>query len=283
MSGTKVGWIGLGNMGIPMSKRLIKAGFELTVYNRNPQKTDDLTSLGAKTIATPLLLINEVEIVFIMISDDQAVAEIFNGDNGLLKSATTNKIIVNMSTISPSISREMALLCKQNGNYYLDAPVSGSVKQAEEGQLVIMVGGDQITYQKIESVFLHLGKMSLLVGDTGAGNTAKLAINTLLAIQAQSLAESVIFAENNGIQKTDLLNLINNSALGSVFIKIKGDAIINQNFKPVFALKHIAKDLRLAKTEGINSPLANTAYQSFAEAECTLGNDDIIAIANYLS
>lgn len=283
MSNIKIGWIGLGNMGIPMSKQLIKAGFDLTVYNRNSLKTEELVKLGAKTATNPSLLIEEVELIFIMVSDDQAVAEIFNGDNGLLKSTTTNKIIVNMSTVSPSISREMALLGKQNGHHYLDAPVSGSVKQAEEGQLVIMVGGDQAIYQKVEAILSHLGKMSSLVGNTGAGNIAKLAINTLLAIQAQGLAEAVIFAENNGIQQTDLLNLINNSALGSVFIKIKGDAIINQNFNPVFALKHIAKDLRLAKAEGIDSPLANTAHQSFHEAAPTHGNEDIIAIANYLS
>ena len=283
MNNIKLGWIGLGNMGIPMSKQLIKAGYDLTVYNRNSLKTEELVKLGAKTVANPSLLIEEVEIIFIMVSDDDAVAEIFTGDNGLLKSTGTNKIIVNMSTVSPSISREMALIGKQNGHYYLDAPVSGSVKQAVEGQLVIMVGGDQAIYQKVEAILSHLGKMSSLVGNIGAGNIAKLAINTLLGIQAQGLAEAVIFAENNGIQKTDLLNLINNSALGSVFIKIKGDAIINQNFNPVFALKHIAKDLRLAKAEGINSPLANTAHQSFHEATVTHGDEDIIGIANYLS
>jgi 3-hydroxyisobutyrate dehydrogenase len=283
MSNSKLGWIGLGNMGIPMSKQLIKAGFDLTVYNRNPLKTEELVKLGSKTAANPSQLIDGAEIVLIMVSDDQAVVDIFTGDKGLLKSTATHKTIVNMSTISPSISREMASLCKKNGHNYLDAPVSGSVKQAEEGQLVIMVGGDEATYQKVATVFSHLGKISSLVGETGAGNIAKLAINTLLGIQAQGLAEAVNFAENNGIQKTDLLNLINNSALGSVFIKIKGEAIISQNFNAVFALKHIAKDLRLAKAEGINSPLADTVLQSFQEAEATHGDQDIIAIANYLS
>jgi 3-hydroxyisobutyrate dehydrogenase len=278
MNTTKIGWIGLGNMGNPMSKQLLNAGFPLIVYNRNFSKTDELIALGAKTAISPSDLIDQATILFMMVSDDQAVAELFKGENGLLKSAVTDKIIVNMSTVSPAISKEMAILCKEKGNYYLDAPVSGSVKQAEEGQLVIMVGGDETTYQKVEAIFAILGKMSLLVGNTGAGNTAKLAINTLLAIQAQGLAETMVFAADHGIQKTDLIHLINNSAIGNVFMKIKGDAIINQNYKAAFALKHIAKDLRLAKAEGISSPLADTAYQSFQDAEARLGNEDIISI-----
>ncbi len=282
MNTTELGWIGLGNMGNPMAKQLIKAGFPLRVYNRDSLKTAELIALGAKNAISPSSLLDEVEVLFIMVSDDRAITELFNGDKGLLASSATEKIIVNMSTVSPAISKEMALLCKEKGNFYLDAPVSGSVKQAEEGMLVIMVGGDEIAYQKTEAVFSILGKMSMLVGDTGAGNTAKLAINTLLAIQAQGLAETMQFAENNGIQKTDLINLINHSALGNVFMKIKGDAIINQNYKAVFALKHIAKDLRLAKSEGISSPLADTVYQSFQDAEAELGNEDIISIVKTL-
>lgn len=273
MNTTKLGWIGLGNMGNPMAKNLIKAGFPVTVYNRNSSKTTEFN-----TAVNPSTLLDEVDAVFVMVSDDNAIKEIFSSEGGLFSSLATDKLIINMSTVSPAISKEMALLCREKGNYYVDAPVSGSVKQAEEGTLVIMVGGDELTYKKAEPLFSILGKMSLRVGDIGAGNTAKLAINTLLAIQAQGLAETLVFAENNGIQKTDLINLINNSALGNPFMKIKGDAIINENYKAVFALEHIAKDLRLAKDEGINSPLANTVFHSFQEAEAALGAEDIISI-----
>jgi 3-hydroxyisobutyrate dehydrogenase len=279
---TELGWIGLGNMGNPMAKQLIKAGYPLTVYNRDFVKADEFIELGAKNAVSPASLIDKAAIVFIMVSDDKAIDELFKGENGLLISTAAGKIIVNMSTVSPALSKEMASLCQEKGNYYLDAPVSGSVKQAEEGTLVIMVGGDKKVYQKTEALFSVLGKMSLHVGDTGAGNTAKLAINTLLAIQAQGLAETMVFAENNGIQQADLIHLINNSALGNVFMKIKGDAIINQNYKAVFALKHIAKDLRLAKAEGITSPLADTVHKSFQNAEDTLGTEDIISIVKTL-
>lgn len=283
MNTEKLGWIGLGNMGNPMAKHLLNAAYPLFVFNRDVSKTEELVALGAQNVAYPSSLMNEADVVFIMVSDDQAIYELFTQKNGLLASNATNKIIVNMSTVSPTISKEMASLCKEKGNYYLDAPVSGSVKQAVDGQLVIMVGGDETIYQKTKALFSILGKLSLRVGETGAGNTAKLAINTLLAIQAQGFAETMLFAEKNGIQKTDLTNLISNSAIGNVFMNIKGDAIINQNYKAAFALKHIAKDLRLAKAEGINSPLANTAYQSFQDAEVELGNEDIIAIVKRLA
>jgi 3-hydroxyisobutyrate dehydrogenase len=274
----KIGWIGLGNMGNPMSLQLIKAGYPVTVYNRSKDKEEALLSSGAALAASPKQLIQQTSVVFIMVSDDKAIQDIFSGDDGLLAANTSGKVIVNMSTVSPGISKEMAGLCKQQNNVYLDAPVSGSVKQAQEGQLVIMVGGDQQAFEQVKPMFEKLGKLAMRVGDTGTGNTAKLAINTLLALHVQGLAETVVFARQNNIDTSDLLTLINNSALGNPLIKIKGDAIINSNYKAAFALKHIAKDLRLAKSEGLDTPLANTAIKTFEAAEAGLGDEDIIAV-----
>jgi len=282
METTEIGWIGLGNMGIPMAKRLLDAGFPVTVYNRSQEKTVELAAHGAKNAATIAALVTQSVFIFLMVSDDHAIAQLFKSEDGIFATGASGKIFVNMSTVSPEISREISSLCEENGNEYIDAPVSGSVKQAEDGQLVIMVGGDSATYSKVEPLFSVLGKMSLLVGQTGAGNMAKLAINTLLAIQAQGLAEILLFAEKNQVKPSDLTHLINNSAIGNVFMKIKGDALINQNYKAVFAIKHIAKDLRLAKAQGIASPLAETVYHSFQEAEPSLGNEDIIAIVKQL-
>lgn len=283
MSTTNIGWIGLGNMGIPMSGQLIKAGYPVTVYNRSKEKEASLKATGAAIAATPKELIQQTDIVFIMVSNDEAISEIFNGDNGLLSAKVTGKIIINMSTVSPDISKRVAALSKEQGNHYLDAPVSGSVKQAEDGQLVIMVGGEASIFEQAKPVLEKLGKLALLVGDTGAGNTAKLAINTLLSFHAQGLAEAVVFAQQHHIKTEDMLTIINNSALGNVFAKIKGDAIIKDNYQAAFALKHIAKDLRLAKAEGLNSPLAKVAYHTFQEAEAEFGNEDIIAIIKQIS
>jgi 3-hydroxyisobutyrate dehydrogenase len=279
----KIGWIGLGNMGSPMSLRLIKAGYNVTVYNRSREKEQALKGLGASVASSPRILMEQVDVIIIMITDDQAIREIFTGDNGLLGTKINGKIIINMSTVSPGISKEMASLCSQNGNDYLDAPVSGSVKQAEEGQLVLMVGGTETILEKAKPIFEHLGKLTLLVGSTGAGNSAKLAINILLAFHAQGLAEAVIFARQNTIKTTDLITLINNSALGNPFSKIKGDAIIQNNYKAAFALKHIAKDLRLAKVEGLKTPMGEIAFQTFQQAEPVLGEEDIIAIIKHIS
>ena len=145
-----------------------------------------------------------------------------------------------------------------------------------------MTGGDAETFEQAKPILEKIGRMVMLVGDTGAGNTAKLVINTFLAIQAQGIAEAVAFAQQNGIQETDLMTLINNSALGSAFIKIKGDAIVNKNFNALFSLSNIAKDLRLAKDLGLSAPLGQVAYQTFQDAEPTLGNEDVIAVYKHI-
>lgn len=281
MSTIAIGWIGLGKMGIPMSEQLIRAGYPLTVYNRSKEKEAGLREMGASTASSPALLMESTEIVFVMVSDDAAIREIFQGKEGLLaagEKSPAGRIIINMSTVSPAISREMAAACRQAGHHYLDAPVSGSVKQAQEGQLVIMVGGEAAILEQARPVLEKIGRLAMRVGDPGAGNTAKLVINTLLGVYAQGLAEAVVFAQRNGIETADLITLINNSALGNVFIRIKGEAIINDNYQAAFALKHIAKDLRLAREIGLDTPLGEVAYQSFQQAETTLGDEDIISI-----
>jgi 3-hydroxyisobutyrate dehydrogenase len=283
MNKTKIGWIGLGNMGIPMSEQLIKAGYPLQVYNRSKEKESALKAMGAGVASSPAELIQSSDIVILMVSDDQAVRQIFNAENGLLSVKTNGKIIVNMSTVSPGVSKEMAALSAELGHKYIDAPVSGSVKQAQEGQLVIMAGGSESTFLKVKPVFEVLGKLAMLVGETGAGNSTKLAINSLLALYAQGLAETVIFANQQGIKTEDLLTLIGQAALSNIFTKIKGDAILNDQYNAAFALKHIVKDLTLAKNEGLSSPLATTALETFKQAEPSYGEEDIIAVIKQLN
>ena len=282
MNKTNIGWIGLGNMGAPLAQRLLDAGHPVTVYNRTKEKEAALTAIGAATAPTPAEVIKRTDILFLMVSDDKAMWDIFSGDSGLLSAKASGKLIINMSTVSPAISRDFASACHEQGNEYLDAPVSGSVKQAQEGQLVIMVGATAAAYEKATPVLQLLGKLVLHIGDSGMGNTVKLAINLLLSIHAQGLAEATIFAQRHGIKTEDFLTIMNNSALGNVFAKIKGDAILNDNYKPAFALKHIVKDLRLAKAEGWGTPLAETAYQSFQQAQARFGEEDIIAIKKQL-
>lgn len=278
MEQLNIGWIGLGNMGAPMSVQLIKAGYKLNVFNRSKDKAQSLQSIGARIVSSPAELLTLSDIIFVMVSDDEAIKQIFTGTDGLLEQDLNNKIIVNMSTVSPGISIEMASLCKTKGGNYLDAPVSGSVKQAETGTLVIMAGGEETAFNQVKPIFEKLGKLSMLVGETGAGNNAKLAINGLLALYAQGLAEAVLFAQSKNIDTQSLLTLIENSALGNIFTKIKGEAIVNENYNAAFALKHIVKDLNLAKAEGLVSPLAKTALATYEGAAEEHENEDIIAV-----
>ena len=282
MEQKKIGWIGLGNMGIPMAEKLINANYPVSVYNRNSAKAEALIKMGASDCSSTSGLLDSSDVVFIMVSDDEAIKQIFESENGLLASGSSGRTIVNMSTVSPEISIEMAGRCTAKGNFYLDAPVSGSVKQAETGTLVIMVGGDKQIFETTKPVLDCLGKLTLHVGETGAGNNAKLAINALLAVYAQGLAETVLFANEKGVKTQDLLELINNAAIGNLFTKIKGEAILQNNFKAAFALKHIVKDLKLAQNQGLNSPLAKAAIATFKAAEETSAEDDIIAIINSL-
>ena len=269
-------------MGVPMVKRLLEADYPVTVYNRTNAKAEALSEYTVSVVLSPAELFLQSEIIIIMVSDDNAIRDIFTGANGLLSSGVNGKVIINMSTVSPEISKEMAELCLKQGNQYLDAPVSGSVKQAEAGLLVVMVGGEEAVFEHAKPVLDHLSKLTIRVGNNGAGNSAKLAVNALLGIMSQGLAEVVLFAQSNGIESGDLLNIINNSAMGNVYMKIKGEAILENKFQAAFALKHIAKDLRLAKQCGLNSPLGETIYKTFLDAEKEFGEEDIISVIKKL-
>ncbi|MCC3156764.1 NAD(P)-dependent oxidoreductase [Hymenobacter sp. 15J16-1T3B] len=278
----QLGWIGLGNMGTPMARRLLEAGYAVTVYNRSKDKEAPLRAAGATTAASPAALLQQADVVFLMVSDDQAIQEVFGGPDGLLAAPGPGKLLINMSTVSPGISREMAARSQEHGHSYLDAPVSGSVKQAETGQLVVMVGGDAAAYERAQPLLAHLGKLSLPLGPTGNGNLAKLAINSLLGVYAQGLAETLLFARQHGLRVEDMQTIVANSALGNVFSKLKGDAILADNYQAAFALKLLAKDLRLAQAEGLGTPLAAAVHETFQQAEPALGDEDVIAVIKHL-
>lgn len=283
MNNNKIlGWIGLGKMGKPMSESLIKAGNNVIVYNRTKSKEAPLKKEGVATATSPKELTEQADIVFLMISDDKAVKDIFHGKDGILAADVKDKIIVNMSTISANISREMAAALQEKGGYYLDAPVSGSVKQANEASLVIIAGGEKDIFEKLKPLLETIGKKAILVGDTGAGNVTKLAVNTFLGVVTQGLAEVINFSRSKGIKTGDLMEILNNGALGSPFVKIKGDAAMAEDYNAAFTLSHLTKDLRLAQEAGLNAPLGNAAYQTFSSAEAELGDEDVIAIIKKL-
>lgn len=281
-----IGWIGLGNMGVPMASNLIKAGFPVTLYNRTKEKAEPLTAMGASLAENPYHLLEQCDVIISMVSDDDAVKELYLGANGLLNGLTPNsrtRIFVDMSTVSPETSRLVAAECAARGVSFLDAPVSGSVQPAKEGKLVILVGGDRTAYETVKPVFDVLGKLSLHLGDNGFGSKAKLAINLFLAITAQGIAETVLFARQMGISTEDMLTIITESAMGSPLARMKAPFILADEFPAAFALKHMAKDLRLAKGEGLDLPLGESVWASYQKAlQEGFGDKDLMAILHSL-
>lgn len=278
-----IGWIGLGNMGIPMAKNLLEAGYTLNVYNRTASKAESLVNQGAALANSIQDLCAESDVVITMLSDDQAVKGLFLGEGGLLNCPVDGKLIINMSTVAPKTSYELEEMCKAVGARFLEAPVSGSVKPAEDGALIILAGGDEDNFRAAQPLFEKLGKLSFWLGSVGAGSSAKLAINYFLALTLEGLAETVLFAKKNGIKAGDMLRIVNEGACGSPLTKLKTSAIVAGDFPAAFALKHMVKDLRLAREQGIDFPLAQPLAETYKKAmDKGLGEEDVMAIITYL-
>ena len=276
----KIGWVGLGTMGTPMVKNLLSKGFPVCVYNRTREKEKELIKLGASSARSLQHLSQVSELVITMVTDDEAVEEVYNG---LLADPSPGTLMIDMSTVSTKISRKLAKDCSNKGVRFLEAKVSGSVKPAEEGQLVIMAGGTMKDYQQALPVFEVLGKSSSHIGEVGIASAAKLCLNYFLALTMQGLAETALFAQQLNIEITDMLNLVNESALGSGVTRLKSQTILSNDFSPAFALKHIAKDLRLVQKEGMPFPLFSPLLATFQTAfQMGYGEEDAISIIRFL-
>ena len=274
-----VGWIGLGNMGIPMCRNLIKAGYPLTVYNRTKDKEKALTDAGASLADSATALLSACNIVFTMVSDDEAVKEIYTGKDGLLQSPNgKGKLLINTSTISPETSKWLAEQCNKKGVAYLEAPVSGSVKPAEDAALIILAGGSKEAFDKAKPVLDCLGKRVMHLGDCGNASLAKLAINLLVGFNVQGLAETMIFARRHGIDANDMLTIINEGGCGNGITKAKTPLLLSGDYKPAFSVKNTAKDMRLIKNAGIETPMAETLINTYQTALKKHADEDMMAV-----
>lgn len=283
MSKIKIGWVGLGAMGMPMARNLLNKGFQVCVYNRTREKEKELIDLGASSAVSLRHLSQVSDLLITMVTDDEAVEQVYDGDNGLLADPSPGTLMIDMSTVGTQISKRLAKHCKDADVRFLEAKVSGSVKPAEEGKLVIMAGGSVADYQQALPVFETLGKSSFYMGDVGKASAVKLCLNYFLGLTLQGLAETVLFAQQQHIDKEAILNLINESALASGVTRLKSQAILSNDFSPAFALKHITKDLKLVKEEGMTFPLFSpllATYQS--AAQMGYGEQDAIGIIRFL-
>ncbi|WP_424768196.1 NAD(P)-dependent oxidoreductase [Paenibacillus sp. sgz302251] len=279
----KIGWIGLGHMGIPMATNLINAGVPLFVYNRTEEKAKTLVDKGAVYCSSPKEVAEQADIIFTMLTDSSSVEQVFSGEEGVFHASTEGKLIVDMSTISPEDSRRFAALAIKKGASFLDAPVSGSIKPAQEGKLVILVGGNSRDVEICRSYFNILGKTFIHFGDHGSGSFAKLVINSLLAITVQGTSEVLLLAEKGGLDREQVLHMIGESAVGTPLIQGKKELFLKEEFVPAFMLKLMTKDLGLAldaaRQSRISLPLTETAKVHYSKANDNgKGDMDLTAI-----
>ena len=275
MKTENVGFIGLGNMGNPMAKNLEKAGFPLAVYNRNIARTTDF--VAQSTVYSEVTdLIGASDVVFTMLTNDDAVEEVYGK---ILEQPISGKLFVDMSTIAQDVSINLANKLKAKGAAFLDAPVAGSTKPAAEGTLIIMVGGEQTDLERARPYLEKMGKSIKHLGENGKGIAAKLAINYFLSIIYQGLAETILFSDQLGIERSEMLEIINDSASGSGATKVKTPLLVEGNYTAAFALDLMLKDIRLAQQAGATYPLLGTLLDTYQKAhENGLGQLDVIGI-----
>jgi len=241
----RVGFIGLGAMGSRMAGRLLAARHDVVVYNRTRERTRPLEQGGAKVAATAQQLAAGVDIVFSSVANDAALQQVMFGPDGALEGTRAGSIVIEMSTVNPRTSRHLHESARSKGVSVLDAPVSGSTVQAEQGQLVIFVGGEEDVYQKCQPILAVLGSKTFYLGSSGAGATMKLCVNTLLGLGVQALAEAIALGVKAGLPRERFLQVLGETAVVSPSQKAKLENVRTNEYLPAFALRLMFKDFGL--------------------------------------
>jgi 3-hydroxyisobutyrate dehydrogenase-like beta-hydroxyacid dehydrogenase len=243
----RVGFAGIGRMGLPMARNVLDAGFPLTVFNRTPERCDPLVEAGATLAETPADLARASDVVITMVADGDAVRALLDGPDGMLAGAEPGLVLAEMSTIGPIAAREIAAHCAEHGVEMLDAPVSGSIAVATAGQLTLLVGGEEGPLERARPVLDAMSKAVLHLGPSGAGAAIKLSINLIIGATVQSVSEALVVAEASGIEREAAYDAIASSVVGSTFVDYKRDAWLDPDGTPTaFTLDLMLKDLGLA-------------------------------------
>jgi len=257
----KLGFVGLGVMGSRMVKRLLDAGHVVTGYNRTKSKATWLLDAGMKWADTPRQVVEASDISLSMVTNTNALKAIAEGPDGLLAGLTAGKIHVDMSTVSPSFSQELAEKVEAKGAAMLDSPVSGSVVTLEEGKLSLMVGGDADVFEKVKPILMDIGPKVTHVGKNGLAVTMKIATNLSLAVQMLAFSEGVLIAEKAGIKREVAVEVLTNSVIASPMVKYRGPFVLELPDEAWFDCYMMQKDMNLALELGqqLNVPLPTTA------------------------
>ncbi len=284
----KIGFIGLGIMGSAMAANLLKAGFPVTIWNRSPEKYEPLQALGATVAGSPREVAEAVDLIIAMMATPEAVTAVRDGADGILAGLSVGKGFIDMSTVDAHTSHESDRRVHEKGALFLEAPVAGSRKPAEEATLTIMAAGDRQLYDTSLPLLEKLGKKILYLGQTGKASALKLANNLVMGGALTALCEGLALAEKCGIDPCQLLEVLDSGAVANPMFRLKGPHIVaNGEFPAAFPLKHMQKDLRLALrlAEETGQPLFATAtinelYKAAIAAGC--GDEDFSAVSRVI-
>jgi 2-hydroxy-3-oxopropionate reductase len=257
----KIGFIGLGIMGKPMSKNLIKAGYELIVVDRNQIAVDEVVAAGAKSAANAKAAAEQADIIITMLPNSPHVKEVVLGENGVLEGAKKGSILIDMSSIAPLVSRELAEKLGEKGIEMLDAPVSGGEPKAIDGTMSVMVGGKQEVFEQCYPVMKAMAGSVVRTGEVGAGNVTKLANQVIVALNIAAMAEALVLASKAGVEPDLVYQAIRGGLAGSTVLDAKAPLVMDRKFDPGFRINLHIKDLSnaLETSHDIGVPLPLTA------------------------
>ncbi len=257
----KIGFIGLGIMGKPMSKNLLKAGYELVVVDRNQATVDEVAAAGAKSAANAKEVAQQVEVIITMLPNSPHVKEVVLGENGILEGAKKGTIFIDMSSIAPLVSRELAAKLAEKGVEMLDAPVSGGEPKAIDGTMSVMVGGKQEIFDTCYPIMKAMAGSVVRTGEIGAGNVTKLANQVIVALNIAAVSEALVLASKAGVEPDLVYQAIRGGLAGSTVLDAKAPLMMDRKFDPGFRINLHIKDLAnvLETSHDMGVPLPLTA------------------------
>lgn len=257
----KIGFIGLGIMGKPMAKNLIKAGYHLVVLDLNKPAIEELKALGAETGTSSSDIASKCEVIITMLPNSPQVKEVVLGEGGVIEGAKPGTVVIDMSSIAPLASREIYAALEEKGVDLLDAPVSGGEPKAIEGTLAVMVGGKKEVFEKYYEIMKTMAASVVYVGETGAGNVAKLCNQVVVALNIAAVSEALVLAKKAGVDPELVYQAIRGGLAGSTVMDAKAPMIMDRNFKPGFRIDLHIKDLNnvIETSHGVGVPLPLTS------------------------
>ncbi|KAK9078361.1 hypothetical protein SSX86_002418 [Deinandra increscens subsp. villosa] len=284
---TRVGFLGLGIMGSPMAQNLIKAGCDVTVWNRTKSKCDPLIDLGAKYKPSPGEVAASCDVTFAMLADPESALIVACGEDGAARGMSPGKGYVDVSTVDGPTSKLINGQIKETGALFLEAPVSGSKKPAEDGQLIFLTAGDKSLYEKVAPYLDIMGKSRFYLGDVGNGAAMKLVVNMIMGSMMTSFAEGLLLGEKVGLDPSVVVEVISQGAISAPMFALKGPSMVQSKYPTAFPLKHQQKDMRLAlglaESVSQSTPMAAAANELYKVAKSHgLSDSDFSAVIEAL-